>query len=125
MPRKGGVPENLKPAKKGEVRNPKGRPKGSGKVNLLKALEEELKKPTRIQIDGKRQTMTMEEAIAKSAAARALKDHRYFKTIIEQFHGFPTAKHEIEGSMSIIDELYDRAKKHKGEGYGNGKNAKK
>lgn len=111
--------------KKGQSGNPKGRPKGSGKVNILKALAEELQAKRRVQVDGKRQMLTMEEAIAKAAVARAIKDHRYFKTIVEQFHGFPTTKHEIEGKVSIIDDLYKKAKEHKGEEYGNGKSAKK
>lgn len=37
MPRKGGVPENLIPATKGEVRNPTGRPIGAkGRSTILK-----------------------------------------------------------------------------------------
>jgi len=114
MPRKGGVPENLKPAKKGEVRNPKGRPKGTSKVDMLRTLREMLQQKRRAQVGGIRKTYTIEEIIVARWVEKAASGNAQFlKMMVEQLHGYPTAKHEIEGNIGFtMEEMLERAKRH-------------
>ena len=124
MPPKGGTPENLKPFKKGQSGNPKGRPKGS--FSFKKTIYEEMEKTFRTTVDGKRQTIEVGRGIIKAIALKAMKgDVRAAQFLQEVIEGKPISKHEIEGSLSLMDELYNKAKKHEGEDYANGKSAKK
>lgn len=124
MPPKGGTPENLKPAKKGEVRNPKGRPKGS--FSWKKILREEMQERFRTSIGGKRQTLEVARAIVKAAALKAMKgDVKAAQFLYEALEGKPISTNVIEGNLNLMDQLYEEAQKSAGEKYGNDKSAKK
>jgi len=83
MPRKGGVPENLRPCKPGETHNPKGRPKKLPKLDDLMAdiLGEEK--------DG----ITAARAILMAIRAKA-------------------SKGDIRAAEVLFDRGYGKAKQH-------------
>ena len=96
--------QNLTPWKPGQSGNPKGRPKGSGVTDRLKAL---LDQPVK---DGAE--MTVAEALAKAAMKAALKgDHRFFKEILDRTEGKVTDKLEVDGDMRVIHQEFVRARK--------------
>lgn len=103
MPPKGGTPENLKPAKKGEVRNPKGRPKGA--LGWRKRWEKEAQKyldgKQRVQFDGRRSTMPRIKAVMKGVTNKAIHgDVRAAEFMRDTSGGKPDTHHTIEGDIS-------------------------
>lgn len=91
MPRKGGVPENLRPPVKGERRNPKGRPK-------LPDIKEALAKVLAEEKDG----VNALEAILKSMRAKAAKgDVRAADFLISRGYGKADQRIEIDGQQPV------------------------
>ncbi len=92
MPKKGGVPENLKPFKKGESGNPKGRPPKLPELDKLMAdvLGEER--------DGK----TAAEIILQALRAKAAKgDIRAAEVLFNRGYGVP--KQTIDMTVKETD----------------------
>lgn len=93
---------NLKPAKKGEVRNPKGRPVGSLSLEtrIRKLLEsKDLPKPIlsaiRTQCGGDK---TLLDAMLYVGAMQALQgDSNWFSKVVEHGYGKPLARTELSG----------------------------
>ena len=86
MPRKGGVPENLRPPVKGERRNPNGRPK-------LPDLKEAIAKVMAEEKDG----MSALEAILKALRMKAAKgDVRAAQELLDRGYGKAMQKIEQE-----------------------------
>jgi Family of unknown function (DUF5681) len=78
MPRKGGVPENLKPCKPGETHNPNGRPP------ILPGLKEALEKVLTEQKDG----MTGLEAVFVALRTKAIRgDIRAIQEVLDRYYG--------------------------------------
>lgn len=91
--------ENLKPAKKGEVRNPNGRPKGSKNratiarqilgmsATMPKEVFDRIKKIYPSVAD----TMTVEEVATLTLITRAIMngDHRAYKAVMDSAYGQP------------------------------------
>jgi hypothetical protein len=103
MPRKGGVPENLRPPVKGERRNPKGRPK-------LPDIKEALAKILAEEKDG----VNALEAILKSMRAKAAKgDVRAADFLITRGYGKADQRIEIDGQMpTTIIHIIPDTKSH-------------
>lgn len=88
MARKGGAPENMRPAKKGEVRNPKGRPKGSlNRTTLIKKwieVSESIKNP----ITGKMQQLTQADIMTLALIKKARQgDVQAFRELMDGAFG--------------------------------------
>ena len=84
MPKKGGNPQNLVPIKKGEVRNPYGRPRvlPELKTVLTEILSEEITNPK----TGER--ITQLEAVLRTLNAKAMKgDMRAIQEILDRTFG--------------------------------------
>lgn len=98
-------PENLIPAKKGEVRNPKGRGNSKNRSTILKKWIEvaaKLKHPeTKEELPG-----TMEDKVALALLSRALKgDVQAIKEINDTLYGKLTEKSEVNTTGDIIIKL--------------------
>jgi len=96
---------NLKPAKKGEVRNPKGRGESKNTKTILERfLNIEMKQTN--PFTKKMENMTVLELMNLKQIANALEgDLQAFKEIIDRYEGKITNKTEISGelkSKSII-----------------------
>jgi len=97
--------ENLIPFKPGQSGNPKGRPKGSGITDKLKALLDS-------EVILKGEKLTMADAIAQVIINKALKaDHKFVREILDRTEGKVTDNVKIDGEMKIIQQRFTRAEK--------------
>ena len=102
-------PDNLKPAKKGEVRNPNGRPVGS--KNRSSVLRKWLDVAAKIKNPGTGQLEagTIEDRIALGILTKALKgDAAAFREIMDSVYGKTTTPVDVTsngGPLSITLDL--------------------
>ncbi len=101
--------ENLIPAKKGEVRNPNGKPKGvqNSKTRLLRLLELVQKKKN--PITGEEEEFTVLELMDMQMIAKALKgDQRAYEAVVDRLEGKPKQTTDItadiKGNVQITIE---------------------
>ena len=93
---------NLKPAKKGEVRNPKGRPKGS--KNRSTIIRHWLQAVTdgKNPITGDIDKMSVDDRLTLSILAKAMKgDTQAYKALMDSAYGQPKQQMEIDHSGGI------------------------
>ena len=95
---------NLIPAKKGEVRNPKGRGKGvlNSKTRLLRLLE--LVTETKNPVTGETEEFTIAEQLDMQIIAKARKgDLKAYEILLDRLEGKPKQSTEVEvsGGMTI------------------------
>jgi len=96
--------QNLIPAQKGEVRNPKGRGKGvlNSKTRLLKLLE--LVTTTKNPVTGEEEEFTIAEQLDMQIIAKARKgDLKAYEILLDRLEGKPKQSTEVEvsGGMTI------------------------
>jgi len=94
--------QNLIPAKKGEVRNPNGKPKGvqNSKTRLLRLLELVQKK--RNPITGEEEEFTVLELMDMQIIVKALKgDQRAYQEVMDRLEGKAKQSTEVEVSGGI------------------------
>lgn len=94
--------QNLIPAKKGEVRNPNGKPKGvqNSKTRLLRLLELVQKK--RNPITGEEEEFTVLELMDMQIIVKALKgDQRAYQEVMDRLEGKAKQSTELEVSGGI------------------------
>jgi hypothetical protein len=96
--------QNLIPAQKGEVRNPKGRGKGvlNSKTRLLKLLE--LVTTTKNPVTGEEEEFTIAEQLDMQIIAKARKgDLKAYEILLDRLEGKPKQTNEVEvsGGMTI------------------------
>jgi hypothetical protein len=105
MPRKGGVPENLRPCKPGETHNPNGRPRKL--PNLDKLLAEVLGEE---EMDGKVKAQKIVEALFKEAAKG---NPRAADILLDRAYGKVKQIMEIPGSLNVthFQAVHDMLKK--------------
>ena len=84
--------DNLIPIKKGEVRNPTGRPKGQRDYATI--YREALIKLG--ELNGKT-TDELENELIASGFVQAKKDFRFYKDIQDRLHGTPVNRNELTG----------------------------
>lgn len=92
--------ENLIPAKKGEVRNPNGKPKGvqNSKTRLLRLLELIQKKKN--PITGEEEEFTVLELMDMQMIAKALKgDQKAYETVVDRLEGKPKQTTDITADI--------------------------
>jgi hypothetical protein len=93
--------ENLIPAKKGEIRNPKGKPKGT---KNLKTLIREVLDATDVQINGKK--VKADYAIVAKLVQTALQGNlKAVEMIHDRMEGKPTQKQETELKVGDVDKV--------------------
>ncbi|CAB5218657.1 hypothetical protein UFOVP213_45 [uncultured Caudovirales phage] len=96
--------QNLIPAKKGEIRNPKGRGKGvlNSKTRLLRLLE--LITETKNPVTGETEEFTIAEQLDMQIIAKARKgDLKAYEILLDRLEGKPKQSTEVEvsGGMTI------------------------
>jgi hypothetical protein len=96
--------QNLIPAKKGEVRNPNGKPKGvlNSKTRLLRLLE--LVTKVRNPVTGEEEEFSIAEQLDMQIIAKARKgDLKAYEIILDRLEGKPKQSTEVEvsGGMNI------------------------
>jgi hypothetical protein len=99
--------QNLIPAKKGEVRNPNGRPKGvqNSKTRLLRLLE--LVTKVRNPVTGEEEDFSIAEQLDMQIIAKARKgDLKAYEIILDRLEGKPKQSTELEvsGGLNIVWE---------------------
>jgi hypothetical protein len=99
--------QNLIPAKKGEVRNPNGKPKGvlNSKTRLLRLLE--LVTKVRNPVTGEEEEFSIAEQLDMQIIAKARKgDLKAYEIILDRLEGKPKQSTELEvsGAMNITWE---------------------
>ena len=96
--------QNLIPAKKGEIRNPNGKPKGvqNSKTRLLRLLE--LVTKVRNPVTGEEEEFSIAEQLDMQIIAKARKgDLKAYEIILDRLEGKPKQSTEVEvsGGMTI------------------------
>ena len=99
-------PENIRPPKPGEVRNPKGKPPGT--KNRSTILNKWIEVATKLKnpVTGKDEFGTVEDKVTLALIERALKgDVQAIKEINDTLYGKLTDKTEIKSEGDIIIKL--------------------
>jgi len=94
--------QNLIPAKKGEVRNPNGKPKGvqNSKTRLLRLLE--LVTKVRNPVTGEEEEFSIAEQLDMQIIAKARKgDLKAYEIILDRLEGKPKQSTELEVSGGL------------------------
>ena len=94
--------QNLIPAKKGEVRNPNGKPKGvqNSKTRLLRLLE--LVTKFRNPVTGEEEEFSIAEQLDMQIIAKARKgDLKAYEIILDRLEGKPKQSTELEVSGGL------------------------
>lgn len=99
--------QNLIPAKKGEIRNPKGRGKGvlNSKTRLLRLLE--LVTETKNPVTGENEEFSIAEQLDMQIIAKARKgDLKAYEILLDRLEGKPKQSTELEvsGGLNITWE---------------------
>ena len=111
MARRGGTPENLTTPKKGEVRNPNGRPKGSRNRQTIVNQWLEAVKEARNPITGLNETLPIADQMVLALIGKALKgDVSAFKELMDSGYGKLTDK--VEHSGDIITGIQINVKRN-------------
>ena len=94
--------ENLKPATKGEIRNPNGRPKGSkNRATVVKELLEFASSQKNV-LTGEQETLTQEQAITLAMLLKAGKgDVNAYKALMDSCYGAP--KQTTDTNLNVSD----------------------
>jgi len=108
MPNNPNAIDNLIPAKKGEIRNPKGYPKGlehsSTRLKRLLSLTENLRNPITKKMEG----FTVLEQLDLQQIIKARSgDTRAYETIIDRLEGKPMQFSEINANIENSKEVSD------------------
>jgi len=93
--------DNLIPVKKGEVRNPTGRPKGASVVAELKKLAE-----GRIKIKETGRTHTRAKAVAMTILEQAIKGNpKFCQMVLDRIDGKATEPESEHGGLNPLDNI--------------------
>ena len=98
--------ENLKPAQKGEVRNPKGRPKGSLNRSTIARKWLEVNQNLKNPLTGENETMSQEDLMTLALIKKAREgDVMAYKALMDSGYGAPLQQidQSIEQSITSIE----------------------
>ena len=91
---------NLIPAKKGEVRNPNGRPKGARNRSTIVREWLEVQQSVKNPITGEQEVLEQQEIMTLALIKKAREgDVNAFRELMDSAHGKQT--NQIEGSMQL------------------------
>lgn len=103
MARKGGTPENLIPAKKGEVRNPNGRTVGTRNRETIVNKWLEAVKEAKNPITGENENLPISDQMVLKLIGKVLieADVQAFKELMDSAYGKIIDKQKVEHSGEI------------------------
>jgi hypothetical protein len=97
-------PENLRPAKKGEVRNPNGRPKGSRNRSTIAREWLEVSQYITNPITGEKEKLEQQDIMTLGIIKKARDgDVNAYKALMDSAYGQPLQ--QIQQEVSKIDEI--------------------
>jgi len=97
-------PENLRPAKKGEVRNPNGRPKGSRNRSTIAREWLEVSQYITNPITGEKEKLEQQDIMTLGIIKKAREgDVNAYKALMDSAYGQPLQ--QIQQEVSKIDEI--------------------
>jgi hypothetical protein len=97
-------PENLRPAKKGEVRNPNGRPKGSRNRSTIAREWLEVTQYITNPITGEKEKLEQQDIMTLGIIKKARDgDVNAYKALMDSAYGQPLQ--QIQQEVSKIDEI--------------------
>ena len=97
-------PENLRPAKKGEVRNPNGRPKGSRNRSTIAREWLEVTQFITNPITGEKEKLEQQDIMTLGIIKKARDgDVNAYKALMDSAYGQPLQ--QIQQEVSKIDEI--------------------
>ena len=97
-------PENLRPAKKGEVRNPNGRPKGSRNRSTIAREWLEVTQYITNPITGEKEKLEQQDIMTLGIIKKAREgDVNAYKALMDSAYGQPLQ--QIQQEVSKIDEI--------------------
>ena len=97
-------PENLRPAKKGEVRNPNGRPKGSRNRSTIAREWLEVSQFITNPITGEKEKLEQQDIMTLGIIKKAREgDVNAYKALMDSAYGQPLQ--QIQQEVSKIDEI--------------------
>ena len=97
-------PENLRPAKKGEVRNPNGRPKGSRNRSTIAREWLEVTQYITNPITGEKERLEQQDIMTLAIIKKARDgDVAAYKALLDSAYGQPLQ--QIQQEVSKIDEI--------------------
>jgi hypothetical protein len=97
-------PENLRPAKKGEVRNPNGRPKGSRNRSTIAREWLEVTQFITNPITGEKEKLEQQDIMTLGIIKKAREgDVNAYKALMDSAYGQPLQ--QIQQEVSKIDEI--------------------
>ena len=97
-------PENLRPAKKGEVRNPKGKPKGTRNRSTIAREWLEVTQYITNPITGEKEKLEQQDIMTLGIIKKARDgDVNAYKALMDSAYGQPLQ--QIQQEVSKIDEI--------------------
>ena len=97
-------PENLRPAKKGEVRNPKGKPKGTRNRSTIAREWLEVGQFITNPITGEKEKLEQQDIMTLGIIKKAREgDVNAYKALMDSAYGQPLQ--QIQQEVSKIDEI--------------------
>tara|TARA_R100000951_G_scaffold31675_1_gene27114 strand:+ start:1110 stop:1442 length:333 start_codon:yes stop_codon:yes gene_type:complete len=97
-------PENLRPAKKGEVRNPKGKPKGTRNRSTIAREWLEVSQFITNPITGEKEKLEQQDIMTLGIIKKARDgDVNAYKALMDSAYGQPLQ--QIQQEVSKIDEI--------------------
>ena len=100
----GGTPENLKPFKKGESWNPKGRPKGARNRSTIAREWLEVSQYITNPITGEKEKLEQQDIMTLGIIKKAREgDVNAYKALMDSAYGQPLQ--QIQQEVSKIDEI--------------------
>lgn len=97
-------PENLRPAKKGEVRNPKGKPKGTRNRSTIAREWLEVTQFITNPITGEKEKLEQQDIMTLAIIKKARDgDVAAYKALLDSAYGQPLQ--QIQQEVSKIDEI--------------------
>jgi len=97
-------PENLRPAKKGEVRNPKGKPKGTRNRSTIAREWLEVSQYITNPITGEKEKLEQQDIMTLGIIKKARDgDVNAYKALMDSAYGQPLQ--QIQQEVSKIDEI--------------------
>jgi hypothetical protein len=98
--------ENLIPAKKGDVRNPNGRPKGSKNRSTIAKQWLEINEKAKNPVTGTEEVLSQEDLLTLAQIKKAREgDVNAYKALMDSAYGTPNQKMNVEMDAEVDQKI--------------------